>query len=150
MSRCAYFVSAPTVRFLETLARFASVAPPLRRKIAANVLIAIKPLLGSSCLEQLGAAARRYQDERWRLIASDIRDVSDPRFAAVLLTEQWILAQRELLRGGAPVSEVLADKRRAALERFIMDTVSPDSFEVVELHPEEARRRAAEQDAAAA
>jgi hypothetical protein len=47
----------------------------------------------------------------------------------------------------SPVEEVLAEKRCAAIERFIMDSISLDSFDIVELYPEP-RRRATQRGAA--
>jgi hypothetical protein len=140
MSRCAFFVSAPTVRFLRTVERLAALPHTQRRKIAAGVLAEIKPLLASRDLDELSNAARRFQDERWRLISSDVREITDIRFASVVVTEQWILARLELVRAVSPVEEVLAEKRYTAVERFIMDSISLDSFDIVELYPEQRRR----------
>jgi hypothetical protein len=150
MCRCAYFVSAPTARFLRKVERLSSLPIMQRRKVAAGVLEQIKSYLASTDLDLLSAAARDYQDERWRLISSDIRDITDVRFATVLMIEQWILARLKLLRNVSPVDEVLAEKRRATIERFIMDNISPNSFEIVELSPKKFHSRAVQCDAAAA
>jgi hypothetical protein len=135
------------VRFLRTVERLASLPQTQRRKIAASVLAEIKPLFASRDFDELNTAVRRFQDERWRLISSDVREITDIRFASVVLTEQWLLARLELVRAVSPVGEVLAEKRCAAIERLIIDSISLDSFDIVELYPGP-RRRATQRGAA--
>ena len=108
MSRCAFFVSAPTVRLLRTVEGLASLPHMQRRKIAANVLAQIKPLLANCDPRELGEVAGRAQDERWRLISRGVREMTDLRFASIFLTEQWVRARIELARAASPIPEVLA------------------------------------------
>jgi len=82
-----------------------------RRKVAATVYAEIRPLFGSRDVDELRRAARRAQDERWQLIYRDIREMTDARFASVVLTEQWVLASLELVLAASPVAEVFAEKR---------------------------------------
>ena len=149
MSRCACFVSAPTVRFLRTIEQLAALPAADRRKIAAGVVAEIKPLLASNDLDELTTAARSRQDERWRLVSSDVRYMTDVRFATVVVTEQWIRGRLEVVRAASPVGEILAEKRCAAVERFIMDNISLDSFDVIELFPGETQPHARPDTAAA-
>jgi hypothetical protein len=141
MSRCAFFVSAPSVRLLRAIAELDLLPEAQRRKIAATVLAEIKPLFRSRDRDELGRVARLAQDERWRLIASDIRQMADPRFASVVMTEQWVLARLELVRGSSPVAELLAEKRCAGIEAFIRDSLPSESFEIVQLYPGATARR---------
>src|SRR5262245_9638243 len=98
MSKCAFFVSAPTVRFLQVLAGLGLLPTAQRRRIAAEVYSRIKPLVARPDIEELQQAAHDAQDERWRLISAGIDDMSDAGFASVALTEQWLRAQIELHR----------------------------------------------------
>ena len=54
-----------------------------------------------------------------------------------VLMEQWIGARLEVVRGVPPVKEILAEKRCTAVERFILDNVSLESFDIVKLYPNE-------------
>jgi hypothetical protein len=134
MSNCAYFVSAPTVRFLQAIEKLALLPSVQRRTIAADVYTAIKPLAGSCDVDALRRAADGAQAERWRLISSGVGEPTEPRFATVTLTEQWLLAQLELLKPASPVAEVLADKRCSAIELFIRHHLAFEHGEVVPLH----------------
>jgi hypothetical protein len=135
MCRCAYFVSAPTVRFLRTVERLDTLPFGQRRKIAARVFEQIKPLLACRDASRLGQVVAGYQDERWRFIFRGIHDVDKEGFTVVVLTEQWIGARLEVVRGVPPVNEILAEKRCTAVECFILDNVSLESFDIVELYP---------------
>jgi len=136
MSRCAFFVSAPTVRFLRALDQLGLLPATQRRKIAAAVYAAIKPLVGSRDLDELRCAALDAQAERWRLISGGINELSD-----VAITEQWLLGQVDLVRAASPVAEVLAEKRCAAIENFIRDNIMIQSGEVIQLHGHASLRR---------
>jgi hypothetical protein len=135
MVASAFFVSAPTVRFLRALDRLRFLPAADRQKIASRVRAEIVPLVGCPDLDALGRASRRAQDERWRLISAGTRDATDVRLAGVVLTEQWLLAHAELMRAAAPIAEVLAEKRRDAIEAFVRDNLYAESGEVVDLHP---------------
>lgn len=135
MSRCAFFMSAPTLRFLRVLDRLRVLPLGQQRKIAASVYTQIKPLVRSADLDELSGATQIAQDERWRLVSAGTCDMTDARLAGVVLTEQWLRARAELIRGVAPVAEVLAEKRREAIEAFICDNLSFKGGEIVELHP---------------
>jgi hypothetical protein len=134
MCRCAFFVSAPTVRFLRAVKQLRLLSATQKRNIALTVYSEIKPLVGSSEVDALRRAAQAAQDERWRLVFAGTRDMRDPRFASVVLAEQWILAQAELARTAPPVAEVLASKRRDVVEGFIRDHLSFNSGEIIHLH----------------
>jgi hypothetical protein len=136
MSRCAFFVSAPTVRFLDTIGRLRLLGEAQRRKIAATVLAEIKPFMDAHDRAELGGAAGRAQDQRWRLISQDAGDMRDPHFASVFVTEQWLTARLEVVRAASPIAELLADKRCAAVEAFITENVPAETFEVVQLFPD--------------
>src|SRR5215217_925269 len=103
MSKCAYFVSAPTVRFLQAMDQMALLPAAQRRKIAADVYSDVKWLVGSRNIDELRRCAQGAQDERWRLISSGVCEMSNPRFARAAIAEQWILARRELLHPASPV-----------------------------------------------
>lgn len=150
MRRCSYFVSAPTVRFLRAVDRLAALSSAQRRKIAARVLENVKPLLACRDAARLGEAGARYQDERWRLISLGMHDADEDDLTVVVVTEQWIGARLELVRGVPPVVEVLAEKRCAAVERFILDNIALESFEIVDLYPQGSGLNDARQEAAAA
>jgi len=134
MSRSAYFVSAPTLRFLRAVEQLRLLPAPQRRRIAAGVYAEIRPHIGSPNVEELCAAARAAQDERWRLIYCGRNDMTDARFAGVVVAEQWLVAQAELVRAARPVAEVLAEKRRDAIEGFIRDNLPAEGSEVIDLH----------------
>ena len=104
-----------------------------RRNIAAAVHVEIAPLVGNRDVDALRRAARATQDERWRLIASGNRDMTDARFASVVVAEQWLLARLEIAASAGAVSEALAEKRRNAIEDFIRANLP--SGEVVQLYP---------------
>jgi hypothetical protein len=134
MSKCAFFVSAPTVRLLQAIQKLGPLPSAQKRKIAADVYSAIKPLVTSLDIDDLRGAAQTAQDERWRLISRGIRDMTDLGFASVALAEQWLLAQIERLHTGSPVKEALADKRCEAVENFIRDNLVFEAGEVIHLH----------------
>ncbi len=133
-------MSAPTVRFLRAIQQLRLLPATHRRKVAATVYAEIRPLFGSRDVE-LRRAARRAQDERWQLIYRDIREMTDARFASVVLTEQWVLASLELVLAASPVAEVLAEKRCGAVETFIGDNLSFENCEVIQLHAHVSSRR---------
>jgi hypothetical protein len=145
MSRCAFFVSAPSVRLLRAIDELRQLPQAQRREIATAVLDRIEPLFSTRDQDALGRAARLAQDARWRLIAADVRQMSDPRFAGVVLTEQWLLARLELVRGGVPVAELLAEKRCAGIEAFLRDSLA--SAELVRLNPQAPARPIQQDDA---
>jgi hypothetical protein len=128
------------VRLLRAIEQLRLLPEAHRREIATAALARIKPIYPGRDRDELARAARLAQDERWRLIAADVRQMTDPRFAAVVLTEQWLLARLELVRGGSPVAELLAEKRCVGIESFICDTLPAESFELVRLHPHPAAR----------
>jgi hypothetical protein len=112
-----------------------------RRSIAAAVHAEIAPLAANLDVDALRRAARTAQDERWRLISAGTRDMTDDRFASVVVAEQWLLARLEIV-GSAAVTETLAEKRRNAIEDFIRGNLP---LEVVQLyrHAPPARREQA-------
>jgi hypothetical protein len=75
------------------------------------------------------------------MISRGIGEMTDPGFARVAVAEQWMLAQIELVRGGAPVKEALAEKRSEAIEQFIRDNLSFEAGEVIHLHALASLRR---------
>jgi hypothetical protein len=142
MVASASFASAPTVRFLRAVDKLRLLPAGERQQIAASVYADIKPHVGSADLDEIRAAARAVQDERWRLISSGAPSkMSDVRFASVVIAEQWLRAQAELVRQAAPIAEILADKRRATIEEFIRDNLYVESGEVVELQAYVSERR---------
>jgi hypothetical protein len=130
MAKCAYFASAPTVRLLQAVQELRLLPATQRRKIAAAVFAEISPLFGSRDVNELRRAARRAQDERWRLIYQN-----EARSPSVVMAEQWILASLALVCAASPVEEFLAKKRCSAIETFIMDNLSVESFAVIRLNP---------------
>jgi hypothetical protein len=148
MSRCAFFVSAPTVRFLRALQELSPLPSAQRRRIAADVYTRIKPLVGGVDVDELRRAAAEAQAERWRLISRGVCHMADVGFASVVLTEQWLLAQAELAEAGAPVREALAGKRSEAIEDFVRDNLAFEAGEVVHLHALASLRLSADQDGA--
>ena len=138
--RTAYFASAPTVRFLQTMERLRLLPATQTLKIAAAVFGEIGPLFGSRDIEVLGRAARCAQDERWRLIYRGVGEATDHRFHITAIAEQWMLASIALLRAASPVEEMLAEKRRSAVEAFIKENLPSESFDVVQFPPPAMRR----------
>jgi hypothetical protein len=134
MSKCAFFVSAPTVRFLKVMRELGTFPSAQRRRIAADVYTRIKPLVGNRHIDQLRHAARGVQDERWRLISGGSGEMCDVGFASVALTEQWLRAQIELDHTGSPIREALAEKRSEAIENFIRDNLTFEAGEIIHLH----------------
>jgi hypothetical protein len=132
--RLAYFATAPTVRFLRTLERLRLLPKSRRRNITAAVFAQIRPHFESRDIEELGRAARRAQDERWRLIYYDARASTDDRFHTSVIAEQWMLARLELVRAASPIDELMARKRCNAIATFIIDNLASESPEVLELH----------------
>jgi hypothetical protein len=130
MSRCAYFASAPTVRFLLAVERLRLLPATQRRKIAAAVFAEISPLVGNRDIDELQGAARRAQDERWRLIYRN-----EPRSPSLVMAEQWMLAKLALVGSSSAVEEILAQKRCSAVETFISDNLSVESFAGIRLYP---------------
>jgi hypothetical protein len=147
MVASASFVSAPTVRFLRAVDKLRLLPAGERQQIAASVFADITPHVGSADLDELCAAARRVQDERWRMISTGPCKMSDVRFASVVIAEQWLRAQVELVRQAAPIAEILAEKRRDTIEEFIRDNLYVESGEVVELHAYVSERRSDRDDA---
>jgi hypothetical protein len=132
MSRSAYFVSAPTMRFLRALEQLRLLAAPQRRRIAAAVHAEIAPFVANPDADALSRAARAAQDERWRLISNGAGDMADVRFASIVVAEQWVLARLEIGRSAA-VIEALAEKRRNAIEDFIRANLPGGTGEIVQL-----------------
>jgi hypothetical protein len=130
MSRCAYFASAPTVRFLLAVQQLRLLPAMQRRKIAAAVFAEISALFGSREIDELRRAARRAQDERWRLIYRN-----ETRSPSLVMAEQWMLARIALAGGVSPVEEILAQKRCSAVETFISDNLSVESFAGIRVYP---------------
>jgi hypothetical protein len=143
MSRCAYFASAPTVRFLLAVRQLRRLPAMQRRKIAAAVFAEISPLFGNREVDELRRAARRAQDQRWRLIYQN-----EPRSQSLVMAEQWMLARLALVGGVSPVEEILAHKRCSAVETFISDNLSVESFAGIRLS-QPAPQRQPDQSAAA-
>jgi heme oxygenase len=139
MSRSAFFASAPTERFLRAMERLRQLPALQRRKIAAAVHAEIAPLVANPDVDALRRAARAAQDERWRLISAGTRDMTDARFASVVVAEQWLLARLEIVGSAAAVSEALAQNRRNAIEDFIRANLP--AGEVVQLYPHAAPAR---------
>jgi hypothetical protein len=125
-------MSAPTVRFLRTVAGLRLLPEPDRRKLAADLYSQIKPLVGTSDWAALRSAARDAQDCRWRLVSAGTPR-TDLQLTAVRLVEEWFVAQAEVLQPKTPVIEILAAKRADVVERFIRDHLSFESGEVVVL-----------------
>jgi hypothetical protein len=138
--RIAYFASAPTVRFLQAMERLRLLSATQRLTIAAAVFGEIGPLFGSRDIEELGHAARCAQDERWRLIYRGVGAATDHRFQSTEIAEQWMLASLAVLRAASPVEEMLAEKRRSAVETFIKENLPSESFDVVQLRPPAVRQ----------
>ena len=134
MSRCAFFVSAPTVRFLRAMKQVSLLAAAQRWKIAIDVSSQIKSLVGSRDIDELRRCAQMAQGERWRLISSGIREMIDPRFARTAIAEQWLLARIELVHPTSPVAEILAERRCRIVEDFLLDNLSFETGEVIQLH----------------
>src|SRR5262245_21082840 len=132
--RIAYFASAPTVRFLGMMERLCLLPATRRLKIAAAVFGEIGPLFGSRDIEELGRAARCAQDERWRLIYRGVGEEND-LFHSMAIVEQWVLASLALLHAASPVEDMLAEKRRSAVETFIRENLPSESFDVVQFPP---------------
>ena len=135
MARCAFFVSAPTVRFLNAMEQVRLLPALQRRNIAADVYSAIAPLTGSTEFDHLRRCARALQDERWRLISSGVVDIANVRFARATIVEQWLRGQLELLGSVSPVTEILAERRCRAVEQFIRENFSPGTGQVLPLRP---------------
>jgi hypothetical protein len=68
------------------------------------------------------------------MVSAGGRKPTDTDFADIIVSEQWLLAQAELIRAAAPIAEILAEKRRDAIEEFIRDNLYVDSGEVIALH----------------
>jgi hypothetical protein len=115
----AYFLSAPTERFLGVLKRLGALPAGERMQIAAAVRARIGQLFDSSDADELRRVAQAAQDERWRSIYDGSSGPTDVGFASVLLVEQWALAKREVLDSASPIAATLAQRRRAAVEAFV-------------------------------
>jgi hypothetical protein len=122
------------VRFLRAVDQLRLLPAAHRQRVASAVLARIKPFIGSCDLDEIRRAARVVQDERWRLVSAGGRKPADTDFADIIVSEQWLLAQAELIRAAAPIAEILAEKRRDAIEEFIRDNLYADSSEVIALH----------------
>ena len=132
MSRCSYFISAPTVRFLRSIEQLRLLPAAGRRKLAASIYGDIKPHVGTDDYDGLRRAAGVAQDTRWRLVSRGAEG-SDTQLIKIKITEQWLRSQAELLRPPSPVAEVLATKRVEVIEGFIRDHLSFDAGEVMYL-----------------
>jgi hypothetical protein len=133
------------MRFLRAMERLRVLPALQRRKIAAAVHAEIAPHAANPDVDALRRAARTAQDERWRLISAGTRDMTDDRFASVVVTEQWLLARLEIVGSAAAVTETLAEKRRNAIEEFIFGNLPGATGEIVQLyrHAPPARREQA-------
>jgi hypothetical protein len=134
MSRSAVFASAPTVRFLRAVEQLRLLPAPQRRRIAAAVQAEIAPLVAGPNADVLRLAARAAQDERWRLISAGTRDMTDDRFAGVVVTEQWLLAQAEIVGSAAAAVAALAEQRRNAIEAFLRENLPGESWDAIQLY----------------
>src|SRR5262249_44483203 len=130
--RLAYFASAPTVRFVRAIERLGRLSANQRLRIAADVFAEIEPLVGSRNIEELAGAARSAQDARWRLIYCGTREPSD-HLDSTAIADTWTLRSVELPRAASPVEELLARKRRSAVEEFVWDNLRSESSEMVRL-----------------
>jgi hypothetical protein len=148
MVASASFESAPTMRFLRALDKVRALPVAARQKVAASVYAEIRPHIGSEDLDEIRAAMRLVQDERWRMISAGPCKMDDVRFASVLIAEQWLRAHIELVREGAPIAEILAQKRRDSIEEFMRDNLYADSGVVLDLHAYASARRTESRDAA--
>jgi len=135
MCRCAFFASAPTVRFLKIMDQVEQLEPTKRRRIAASIYTQIKPFVASDEPDQLRIAAQSAQDQRWRLISQGISEISDERLAPPAIAEQWLRARLESIRAPSPVAEILAERRCGAIEQFLRNNLSFQDGEVIELQP---------------
>src|SRR3954463_9588541 len=133
MARCAFFVSAPAVRFLKTLELAGLLPSPQRQAIAAGLSGAIASLARTD-FDQLQRCARALQDERWRLISSGISTIADVTFARVTICEQWLRARLEVLRPTSPITEILAERICRAINEFVRDNSALPIGQVVPLH----------------
>src|SRR3954452_15805482 len=133
MARCAFFVSAPALRFLKALELVGMLPSPQRQAIAAGISGATVSLAGTD-FDHLQGCARALQDERWRLISSGISTIADVAFARVTICEQWLRARLEVLRPTSPVTEILADRICRAVEEFVRDNTALPSGQVIPLH----------------
>jgi lauroyl/myristoyl acyltransferase len=97
--------------------------PEIRRGIARRVADEIGPLLGKRAADAVRELRRRAQDERWRLLSQGIRSWSDARFGPVVLSEQWAIAELEILDGAHPIREILAERRLRAIDFFLRDSL---------------------------
>jgi hypothetical protein len=143
MSRSAFFASAPTMRFLRAMEQLRLLPALQRGKIAAAVHAEIAPLLANPDVDALRRGARAAQDERWRLISAGTRDMSDARFASVVVAEQWLLARLEVVGSAAAAIAALAEKRRNAIEDFIRDNLPTGEVAQLYRHAASARRERA-------
>jgi hypothetical protein len=112
-----------------------TLSPRKRRRIAASIYSHIKPLVASDESDELRIAAQSAQEERWRLISRGISEISDERFAASAIAEQWLRARLEQIRVQSPVSEILAERRCRAVEQFVRSNLSFQDGEIIELVP---------------
>ncbi len=135
MSRCAFFASAPTVRFLKVMEQVEKFELKKRRRIAASIYSQIKSLVSSEEPDKLRTAADLAQEERWRLISEGISEIADERFAPWAIAEQWLRARLEHIRAQSPVAEILAERRSGAVEQFLRNNLSFQDGEIVELRP---------------
>ena len=138
MSRCSFFMSAPTVRFLRTMEQLTQFSTAERHTIAVDLYTEIKPFVAAVDLDEMLCAAEALQARRWGLVYRGVSRFTDREFATVFMAEHWLRGRVEQIRGGSPVGEVLAEKRCRAIERFILDTLSFEIGEVVQLHATDA------------
>ena len=131
-------MSAPTVRFLRTVEQLSQFSTAERNTIAVDLYTEIKPFVVAVDLDEMLCAAEALQGRRWGLVYRGVSRFTDREFATVVMAEHWLRGRVEQIRGGSPVGEVLAEKRCGAIERFILDTLSFEIGEVVELHATDA------------
>jgi hypothetical protein len=122
------------MRFLRAMERLRVLPALQRRKIAAAVHAEIAPHAANPDVDALRRAARTAQDERWRLISAGTRDMTDDRFAGVVLTEQWLLAQAEIVGSAAAAVAALAEQRRNAIEAFLRENLPGESWDAIQLY----------------
>jgi hypothetical protein len=112
-----------TERFFGSMLRLRSLPKGRQQQIAQTAFAAIQPSLGSMDINDLRQLRRRCQDERALLIYEGAREFTDARYAAAILVEQWALARLELIEARSLVTEILAERRRKAIEDFVRDNL---------------------------
>jgi hypothetical protein len=120
---------------MEQLSQFSTAE---RHTVAVDLYTEIKPFVGAVGADEMLCAAEALQARRWGLVYRGLSQFTDRQFATVFMAEHWLRGRVEQIRGGSPVGEVLAEKRCGAIERFILDTLSFEIGEVVQLHAADA------------